>query len=415
MKEYLVYAAKTICENVPDLGGFVSITMSENLTHCRSKGGCACERCKDRNLAEMVAEINNLIYEGIKQARSNAELIAWTWAWLAELGFSEEDFYNAVALTNPKISVMSTSEDGLNVDGRKLGDYSIAHVGPSEKTVNILRFAKERGHKTVLKVQLCDSWECPVVPYLPVFPLQYEHIKRLLPLKPNGLMLSWTLGAYPSPVLEMVSRFYGGKPFELQEWYDDYYGQYGAKMAEICQIFATAFENNPCNTMFMYVGPVSRGLAEPLYIEPQTERSSLIGYLYDDWQYWISGYPKEKLENALVKMIAEWKKGVALLENLASGATGNEKYDRIAETLTMTQAALCAFESEYHHLVFSFKKSEGEIDCEIIEKEAATVRKFLDLALQDGRLGFEAANHYLFCPRNLAEKWISLEEYLRKE
>ena len=57
----------------------------------------------------------------------------------------------------------------------------------------------------------------------------------------------------------------------------------------------------------------------------------------------------------------------------------------------------------------------GKIDREIIKKEVAVVRKFLELSLRDGRLGFEAANHYLFCPRNLAEKWISLEDYIQKE
>ena len=415
VKDYVVYAAKTICEKVPEIGGFISITMSENLTHCRSKGGCQCDRCKNRSLAEMVAEINNLIYKGIRLANGKAELIAWTWAWAAELGFDKNEFYRAVELTDTGISVMSTSEDGLLVDGRALGDYSIAHVGPSEKTKNILRYAKDKGHKTVLKMQLSNSWECPVVPYLPVFPLQYEHMKRILPLQPNGLMLSWTMGAYPSPVLDLTSRFFNGNVPSLQEWYDDYYGEYGEEMSQICATFAKAFENNPCNTMFMYIGPVSRGLAEPLYIKPQKENSTMIGYLYDDWRRWISDYPQDKLERDLKKMIAEWQQGVVKLEDLVATAKQSERYAALAETLDMAKAALCAYQSEYHHLLFSVKKETGQIDKEIMRKEAGAVRTFLEIALRDGRLGFEAANHYLFCPRNLGEKWLTLQEYIRKE
>ncbi|MBQ6845604.1 MAG: hypothetical protein IJO61_00595, partial [Oscillospiraceae bacterium] len=46
--EYLRYAVRTLCENVPGIGGFFTITCSENLTHCKSrKEGVECPVCKD--------------------------------------------------------------------------------------------------------------------------------------------------------------------------------------------------------------------------------------------------------------------------------------------------------------------------------------------------------------------------------
>ena len=72
----------TICRAVPELGGFFTITASENLTNCWSHGaGRDCPRCAKRQPGEVIAEVNSAIWRGIRDAGSNARLLAWDWGW----------------------------------------------------------------------------------------------------------------------------------------------------------------------------------------------------------------------------------------------------------------------------------------------------------------------------------------------
>ena len=66
VQEYLYQGMKTLFEQVPELAGFFTITMSENLTNCysRAKGELSCPRCSERNPWEVVAEVNNLLAKG---------------------------------------------------------------------------------------------------------------------------------------------------------------------------------------------------------------------------------------------------------------------------------------------------------------------------------------------------------------
>jgi len=40
VREWIAESLAHVVQQVPDLGGIFSITMSENLTNCFSKGGC---------------------------------------------------------------------------------------------------------------------------------------------------------------------------------------------------------------------------------------------------------------------------------------------------------------------------------------------------------------------------------------
>src|SRR5206468_4980980 len=62
------------------------------------------------------------------------------------------------------------------------------------------------GLRTSAKVQVNNTWELSAVPYLPVMDLVAEHCDKLSTAGVDGLMLSWTLGGYPSANLEIVHR-----------------------------------------------------------------------------------------------------------------------------------------------------------------------------------------------------------------
>ncbi|MDD4873119.1 MAG: hypothetical protein PHR77_21405, partial [Kiritimatiellae bacterium] len=82
VQQYLINAVASISKAVPDLGGFFTITGSENLSNCWSHHkGTGCPRCGKRTAAEVIAETNGLFQQGIKQAGTGAKLIAWDWGW----------------------------------------------------------------------------------------------------------------------------------------------------------------------------------------------------------------------------------------------------------------------------------------------------------------------------------------------
>jgi hypothetical protein len=93
VQKYLRDSIASIARAVPDLGGFFTISASENLTNCWSHGaGGKCPRCGHRPPADVIAEVNRLIDEGIQHAVTGDDagathpgrrpaLFAWDWGW----------------------------------------------------------------------------------------------------------------------------------------------------------------------------------------------------------------------------------------------------------------------------------------------------------------------------------------------
>ena len=187
---------KQVFSSVPGLGGVFTITMSENLTNCASKGGKdRCERCRHRSSSEIVAEINAEMVKGMVAGNADAVAILWDWSW----NMTDGGASGVIArLPRKNVRIMSVSEQGMEfVRGGIKGieeDYSISIVGPGTKSRDVWRIARENGIGTMAKVQVNCSWELSPFPYLPVADLVAEHAVNLKNEGVNGVMLSWSLG-----------------------------------------------------------------------------------------------------------------------------------------------------------------------------------------------------------------------------
>ena len=74
-QKYLYDAVYKIVTKVPELGGFFSITASENLTNCYSRREYdvnACPRCSKRTRIDVCVEVNEIYQRAIKDANSSA-------------------------------------------------------------------------------------------------------------------------------------------------------------------------------------------------------------------------------------------------------------------------------------------------------------------------------------------------------
>ncbi len=120
---------------MPRLAGAFTITFSENLTNCYSRDyddSHACPRCRARGPETVIAEVNELISRGMKNAGVKANLLVYDWAW-------PEKWVEGIIERLPKESwLMRVSEWGKPFQrgdfSGEVGEYSISVVGPSDKS-----------------------------------------------------------------------------------------------------------------------------------------------------------------------------------------------------------------------------------------------------------------------------------------
>lgn len=406
VQQYLYDGVKKIVERVPNLGGFFSITASENLTNCFSRIEYdinQCPRCKNRTRDEVCDEINATYLRALKDANSSVKLIAWTWGWSDHMGWNDEETMRAIRNLPQEIGVMCVSEEGLIIHGDdgdfKLFDYSISQIGPSEHTKQIFKEAKDSGHKTIAKMQVNNTWECSCVPYIPCFELVWKHFENLKEVGVDGYMLGWSLGGYPSFNLSLASQIQSGG--SLEEWYQRNFGEEWETVRSACEKFSEGFLNFPFSVSLAYDGPTNIGVANPFYEEKTGIPATMVGFPYDDLECWRAIYKRETFVEMFNKLNKIWKEGLDIIENVQSYNASCVK--------RMANACYCVFRSTYLQSRWIM-----ENDPALAEEEFANVCKMIEISAQDATLGYEATNHYLYTENMMLEKLLGLDKILQK-
>lgn len=417
VREYLYNSMKTVFGSVPELAGFFTITMSENLTNCYSRLGNAemiCPRCKKRKPWEIVAEVNNVLAAGALASKPDTKIIAWSWGW------NDAWADKVIDLLNENQIVQCTSEEALRyriggISGSVI-DYTMSLTGPGEKAKSVWKYANNRGLDICAKVQLNNTWEMAAVPYIPVFDKIFEHIENLKNENVGNLLASWTLGGCPSINLELAEWLMCGKG-NVQEFLEKKFGtEIGNVIFNAQRVFSRAFSNFPFYIGALYYGPQNYGPMAPFFLEKTGKRASMVGYPYDDIEYWSGIYPDEVYERQFAKLVRGWRRGVKILNNYRGV---NNDADEI---IIISEAILCHFESTLHHIKFvNIRNHSANTDIDarrkllyILRSERKTVKRLIELRLKDSRIGYESSNHYFYGIQDLKEKLINLSYCERK-
>ncbi|MBN1346852.1 MAG: hypothetical protein JXQ73_29440 [Phycisphaerae bacterium] len=434
VKRLLTESTEHIFKHVPDLGGAFTITASENLTNCWSHHhGEGCPRCSKRPPAEVVADTNRAMAEGIWRANPNAKFIVWDWGW-------RDDWVDPILSLLPKKTwFMSVSEWSLPITrgGIKsvVGEYSLSSVGPGPRATRHWAIAKKYGLKTVAKTQINNTWEMAATPYVPVLELVGEHGRNLAKLELDGIMLSWTLGGYPSPNLELISQFYGPKTPSIDEAMQRVavrrFGQKAAPSAvSAWKACSAAMREYPYHCGLIYSGPHHWGPANLLYPEPTGYRATMVGIPYDDLNGWRACYPPEIMAGQFEKLAAGFQQGLAELTK-ARGACDTAQLALLDSECRVTEAIALHTKSVANQVRFVMardalakKDAANKPDklkaaiAKIIQEEIGLAKRHYHLCRQDSRIGYEATNHYWYVPLDLAEKVVNcrylLDEWLPK-
>ena len=432
VRRWMASALTHVFHEVPDLAGVFTITASENLTSCASHFRREqCERCGQRTEADIIAEVNTTVAEGVHRSSPGAKVIAWDWGWNRH-----GEAPDTIAQLPDSVWLMSVSEWSKPIERggvrSVVGEYSLSAVGPGPRARRHWAHAKERGLRTVAKVQLNTTWELASVPYLPVLDLVAEHCAALAGANIDGAMLSWTVGGYPSPNLQVAARFAELPGARVDEVLNEIaFARYGAGAApharEAWRSYSSALREYPLHGSVLYNGPQQKGPANLLYAEPTGFAATMVGIPYDDLDGWRGPYPAEVFAGQFEKIAAGWGQGLVQFDKVVARTSGQQR--RTAEEdRRVARAARLHFASVAHQARFILardrlraealsaveqKKVRAEIR-RILEAEIELARKLFTLSWQDSRLGFEASNHYFYVPLDCAEKVINAHFLLEK-
>jgi len=421
IQNYLSEAIEGLCRAVPDIGGFFTITRSENITNCYSlTTEMTCPRCAKREQYEVIAEVNTIIAESAKRVNPDIRVFAWDWSWRIGEFMSPEEIKKCIELMPKDVVLQSNRETELPtyVGGIKgeVNDYSVSVCGVSPYALEEWEYAKNTGHETCAKLQINNSWECSTIPYLPVYSLLTDNVELLAKNGVNHLMLSWTLGGFPSPNIKIVSELFFKEEKEEQPDYDivykSLYGEYAETVRKTSKAFGDAFKEFPFHIDTLYVGPQNGGASNLMYLKPTGQKATMTCYAFDDLEHWRSIYPEDVFEKQLEKLCNLWEKGLELLADMPE-----------CEFKDISRATYIQFKASYNQVHFirlrkRYIENENEagrkLMTEVLRDEADISKELFAIMRRNPSIGFEAANHYYYTQGMLKEKILNCE-YLMAE
>ncbi len=431
VRAYLRESVARIAKAVPDLAGFFTISGSENLTHCWShQRGAQCPRCAERGPATVVADLHQAIQEGLDEAATGAQLIAWDWGW------NDAWVEEIVAKLPDSVALQSVSEWSIPVErggiASVVGEYSISVVGPGPRATRHWELARKRGLKIQAKVQANNTWELSSVPYIPAVANVAQHAANLRGAQVDGLMLGWTLGGCPSPNLEVFAEMgRPGAPSADEAMRSVAARRYGeaaaAAVVRAWQDYSTAFSEFPYHGGLLYRAPLQMGPANPLYATPTGYAATMVGLPYDALDQWRAVFPRDVFIGQFRKMAEGFTRGAARL-SAAVDTSGMTARQRIAFIRGLDIARACAlhYESVANQAAFVVARdqlAEAKDDAErealaaeldaILSREIEAATALYAIQQRDSRIGYEASNHYFYVPLDLAAKVLNCE-YLRR-
>ncbi len=405
VQEYLFAAVRDLLVAVPDLGGIITITMSENMTNCHSRPNNPCPHCGHLSHVDVVPEVNNIFQRAIDAAGVKTRLLANLWSWTEPYGWTPELLDAGIQRMDQKIDILCVSEMGhLMEEGKRvqIKEYSLGHIGPCEETRANYASARAHGHRILAKVQVNSSWEIATVPYVPVFELVAEHMKNLRQEGVQGLMLSWTVGGYPTPAFDLVDRIFSGED-DLGAFYAAHFGERAAVVADAVHHFSDGFRHFPHTIGTVYQGAQELGPANLLYPEATGLHATMVAFAFDDYHAWCGTYSEEEWATRLEALLKEWSTGLSLLPE-----GGNAAYAMLRRYAEVVYVSL---RSMLVQMRFCQARDAHDRRAALawLEEEEALVRWLYRLASQDARVGYEASNHYYYTQNDFLEKLLDLD------
>lgn len=425
---WLTRSLHSVFSQVKGLGGIFTITASENYTVCASryKYYKKCPHCANRSYPEMLGELNAAMEKGVHSAAPDAEVIVWDWKWPTH----ECKEIIANLPKNCRFMCVSEWEEPINRGGVKsnIGEYSMSVVGPGPRAKRNWEYARQAGLKCMAKVQVNSTWEMAITPSVPVLDIVAKHAENLSKEGVSGVMLSWSLGGYPSENLKLFQSFDGTMTADetLEKFAREEYGeQAAALMREAWRECSNGFAEYPFHIWVIYLGPHHVGPSNLFYMAPTNYKATMVGIPYDDYNSWRNLYPVEVLWQQFDKCAVGFEKGVALLEKAYKAAKG-EYRKKVGVQLNRAKAVQIHLKSSAEQTKFFYardnylkatteaeRKQYAEEMRNACKVERELIKRMLPVMSSDSEIAYESSNHYFYTPSDLGEALLSINHALR--
>jgi len=430
MQSYIKEAGEKLTKLVPDLRGWISITVGEGLTHCASNMITnPCPRCGTLPRSQVLAEAVSVLQSGLE--KSDVDFVSWTYAHRL---WEPDEIRDYVRQAPSDAILMQNFEDVIyeeQLGKQRVGiDYWLSGIGPSERFRVTAEEGKKHGKRIFAKMQVCCSHEVASVPYVPVPGILYKKYKEAVRLGVEGIVQCWYFGNYPS----VMSRATGILSFMDASLSESefllslaalYWGRSraeGIKSAWEC--FEKGYRNYPLNVLTSYYGPMHDGIIWELALCPKNFSLPRTWRLEDkpdgDRIYDCLGFGHSLSEVITLteRMKESFEKGTGILEALLPEED---------EMLSVARCLSILFASgndifRFYHLRDALGKQniDGKAVLSemqrITEMEIKRSNKMTELCQRDGRLGYHSeAEGYKFFPQKLQKRIESLKTLLETE
>ena len=422
--DWMSNSMENLFTEVKGLGGVFTITASENYTSCASRGQAHshCPLCKDRHYADLIVDVNTAIEQGVHRGNPDAKVLVWDWGW------PEKECEEIISRLPKSCWFMAVSEWAKPIERggvkSQVGEYSLSAVGPGPRALRNWELARKAGLKTVAKVQVNATWEMAAVPSVPVLDLVAQHAENLSSQDVNGVMLSWSLGGYPSENLNLFQSFRRGDTANdaVERLALSEYGEKAApKVREAWRVCSAGFENFPFSMRMLYSGPQHWGPSNPMYTRPTGYPATfVVGIPYDDVHYWKTIYPLEVWFDLMDKSADGFGEGVRLLQEALKEVDGKHR--------KALELELGRMQAIYNHLKSGveqgrffdarnrYLKAETAAEKEeckatmrrALEIDKKIIAEHLEVVIRDSSIGYESSSQYFYLPADLVEAYASV-------
>lgn len=438
-KQYIKESLTSLFAAIPDLKGFINITVGEALSGCGSTVIFDCPRCKEKygTHGKTLAATEKMFASVMKEVAPNAEFISWTYAQRSWRQSAPKAFEESLLHRDTGVIHMQNFEDeGRAIQlgkERKLFDYWLSFVGPGKIMADTLKVNKARGIKTYAKLQVCSSFDFGSIPYVPVPGILFDKFKYMRENGISGAMLCWYTGNYPGLMNKAACELSFYDDFSSKEEFLDYiaktyWGKDYSPVAKAFSLFEKGYKNYPLNKAFLWFSPFVDAPCAPLRLLPVdlpmpsswkiTEPSGgdRIG------EALLDGHTLEEAQILVQNMLDEWEKGLSLMPSIID----TDDKNRI-DQIVIAKAIGILIESGLNQIKFYVLRrllgiNKGDpftiLDQmeQIARREIEVSKSLIPLCDNYPYLGYMTeANGYKFFTQKLLWRIETLRELIEKE
>lgn len=441
VREYLSESSASLLRSLPGLGGVVTITASEFISHCFSHYSRAgihagdsapeplrCPRCREREATDIVVDTLNSMRAGMDQVSPETPLIAWNWSWVL---YEEDPQPSILSRLDTGIDLLADFERGdFRTDplGKRIeiNEYSLSFVGPSERFLKIREVARKRGMRVGAKLQFGTTHELATVSNLPLIGKVHDKAKRFAELDPMGFMGCWNFGNHLSLNTRAFNYFLSAdcpddRDQALQALAErEFPGACACSVIKAWELFGQAFDYYPFSIPFLYCSPINYTLALPMVPGPLHEKRIGRSWLLDprhpddDPKSSFGPFTPEEIAERLEHLSRVWGLGLEVYAKALAAARG----PTAGQELGVAKAVYACVRSVANYYSLYLLKRDWSDDClarfrEIAAREIEVLDEAIPIYESDPRQGFHIEGHgYMITPEWMRSKREQLAAFL---